>query len=370
MLLDYRPALRERTGVGEYVHEAARHLVATAPPAEALVLFSASWRDRLTPGVIPGATVIDRMVPVSLLNFAWHRLAWPPVERLTGSRFDVVQSMHPLLIPSRHAARIVTIHDLDFLDHPERAEREIRRDYPTLARSHAARADQIVVNSRHTADAVTTRFGIHPSRISLCPPGAPSWPRRGAEPTTGGCVLFLGTVTARKNPRALVDAYERLLARNPTPPPLALVGRVADDASDLADRVRRAPLAGHVELPGYVDEAARRDWFRRALVFVLPSHAEGFGIPVLEAMAAGVPVIASNRGALPEVVGGAGRLIDPDDPDALAAALAEILGDRSIRARMADEGYRRAQQFSWAGTAATLREAWALALEHQRQRHG
>ena len=87
-------------------------------------------------------------------------------------------------------------------------------------------------------------------------------------------------------------------------------------------------------------------------------------------MAAGVPVIASNRGALPEVVGAAGRLIDPDDPDALAAALGEILGDRSIRARMADEGYRRAQQFSWAGTAANLREAWALALEHQRQRHG
>jgi glycosyltransferase involved in cell wall biosynthesis len=370
VLLDYRPALRERTGVGEYVHEAARHLVATAPPAETLILFSASWRDRLTPGIIPGATVIDRTVPVSLLNFAWHRLAWPPVERLTGSRFDVVQSMHPLLIPSRHAARIVTIHDLDFLDHPERAEREIRRDYPTLARSHAARADQIVVNSRHTADAVTARFGIHSSRISVCPPGAPAWPRRGAEPTSGGCVLFLGTVAARKNPTALVHAYERLIARHPDAPPLALVGRVTDDAAAVVERIRRGPLAGRVELPGYVDEAARLDWFRRALVFVLPSHAEGFGMPVLEAMAAGVPVIAANRGAIPEVVGRAGRLIDPDHPDALAAALAEILSDRSLRERMADEGYRRAQQYSWASTAANLREAWTLALEHQRQRHG
>ena len=137
VLLDYRAALRERTGVGEYVHEAARRLVATAPPAETLVLFSASWRDRLSSDVIPGATVLDRAVPVSLLNFAWHRLGWPPIERLTGSRVDVVQSLHPLLIPSRRAAQVVTICDLDFLDHPERTVREIRRDYPVLAASAA-----------------------------------------------------------------------------------------------------------------------------------------------------------------------------------------------------------------------------------------
>ncbi len=369
MLLDYRPALRERTGVGEYVHEAACHLVATTPSAEAIVLFSASWRDRLTPGIIPGAAVIDRAVPVSLLNFAWHRLGWPPVERLAGARFDVVQSMHPLLIPSRRAARLVTIHDLDFLDHPERAEREIRRDYPALAQPHAVRADHIVVNSRHTAQAVSARFGIDPARISVCAPGAPAWPRRTAEPSTGACVLFLGSVTARKNPGALLDAYERLIARHPAAPPLALVGRISDDAGDIVERVRRAPLEGRVHLPGYVDAAARLGWFRRALVFVLPSHAEGFGIPVLEAMTAGVPVIAANRGALPEVVGSAGRLVDPDEPETLAAALADILTNPSLRARMADEGARQARQFTWASTAAHLREAWALALEYQRRRH-
>jgi glycosyltransferase involved in cell wall biosynthesis len=369
VLLDYRPALRERTGVGEYVHEAARHLVATAPTAETLVLFSASWRDRLRSDVVPGATVLDRRVPVRLLNFAWHRLAWPPVERLTGARFDVAQSLHPLLMPSRLAARLVTIHDLDFLDHPERTTREVRRDYPVLAAAHAARADQVVVVSRHTAEAVQTRLGIRPSHISLCPPGAPDWPRREREPADG-CLLFLGTVTARKNPGLLLDAYERLLARQPSVPPLALVGRIDPDAASVVERARRPPLAGRVELPGYVNADTRLDWFRRAVVFVLPSYAEGFGMPALEAMTVGVPVIAADCGALPEVVGSAGRLVNPDNPDALATAIADVLANPALRARMSEDGRHQAQQFTWIRTAQGLREAWSLALEHQRQRHG
>ena len=105
ILLDYRPALRERTGAGEYVHEMARALAATAPADEALVLFSASWKDRLSHEAVPGLDVVDRQIPVRVLNFAWHRLAWPPVEHLAGRRFDVVQSAHPLLMPSTGAAR-------------------------------------------------------------------------------------------------------------------------------------------------------------------------------------------------------------------------------------------------------------------------
>ncbi|MCR4376179.1 MAG: glycosyltransferase family 1 protein, partial [Acidobacteria bacterium] len=97
ILLDYRPALRQRTGVGEYVHELARALVATAPAggSESLCLFSSSWSDRLSPQVIPGATVIDRRVPVRVLNLLWHRAGWPPVEQLAGGAFDVAHAAHP-----------------------------------------------------------------------------------------------------------------------------------------------------------------------------------------------------------------------------------------------------------------------------------
>jgi len=160
ILLDYRPALRQRSGVGEYVHGLASAVAASAPSGDSLTLFSASWRDRLPASAVAGAGIVDRRVPVRALNFAWHRMEWPPIERLTGATFDVVQSAHPLLIPSRRAARLVTIHDLDFLDHPERTRAEIRRDYPALAASHARRADRVIAVSLATARAVEERLGV------------------------------------------------------------------------------------------------------------------------------------------------------------------------------------------------------------------
>jgi glycosyltransferase involved in cell wall biosynthesis len=221
ILLDYRPALRQRTGVGEYVHELASALLESAPPGESLVLFSSSWKDRMPAWSTPsGATdagrpeISDLRIPVRVLNYAWHRLGWPPVERLARRPLDVVQAMHPLLIPSRTAARIVTVHDLDFLDYPERTRAEIRRDYPALAATHARRADHVVVVSRHTAGEVERRLRVESSRISVCSPGRPAWPRRLAEPA-GGPILFLGTLEPRKNLGVLLDAYERLIVRRP-----------------------------------------------------------------------------------------------------------------------------------------------------------
>src|SRR5215218_4626753 len=123
-------------------------------PGESLVLFSSSWKDRLQTGRVSGAEVVDVRVPVRLLNFAWHRLEWPPVERLAGN-VDVAHSTHPLLLPARpRAVKVVTVYDLDFLDHPGRTRAEIRRDYPALAGSHARRADLVVVISAHTAEQV------------------------------------------------------------------------------------------------------------------------------------------------------------------------------------------------------------------------
>ena len=368
ILVDYRSALRERTGVGEYVHQAARALIATARPGESLVLFSASWKDRLDPSVVPGATVADRRLPVRVLNFLWHRLEWPKVEWLTGETYDVVETVHPLLMPSSGAARIVTVHDLDFLDHPERTRAEIRRDYPALAADHARRADQVIVNSRHTGSEVERRLGVQPSHISVCRPGAPDWPQREREPAADGCILFLGTLEPRKNLGVLLDAYERLLSRWPDAPRLVLAGRVPDEAVSLIARTRQPHLAGHVEVTGYVDPDKRLRLFERALVFVLPSHTEGFGMPAVEAMMAGVPVIAANRGALPEAVGRAGRLVDPTDAEALSRELETVLTTPMLRQQMTDEGRRHAMQFTWTATANAMRDAWSAAVDHRRRR--
>jgi glycosyltransferase involved in cell wall biosynthesis len=371
IVLDYRPALRQRTGVGEYVHQLARALVASAPPGESLSLFSSSWKDRLDRTIVPGAGTIDRRLPVRALNFAWHRLAWPPIEQLADEAPDVVHAAHPLLIPASQAAQVVTVHDLDFLDHPERTRAEIRRDYPGLARSHAQRADQVVAVSHHTAAEVERRLGVDPARITVCRPGRPDWRPRETEPASG-CVLFLGTLEPRKNLDVLLDAYERVLARAAprAVPPLVLAGRATPSADAIVARATRPPLAGHVELPGYVDPDRRRGLYERALVFVLPSHMEGFGMPALEAMTVGVPVIAANAGALPEVVGDAGRLFAPQSAEMLATHLGDLLADPALRLRLRDAGWTRAREFSWPATARAVREAWARSLAHRKERRG
>jgi glycosyltransferase involved in cell wall biosynthesis len=372
ILLDYRPALRQRTGVGEYVHELARELAAmTTGTADEITLFSASWKDRLSPKVIPGVGTLDRKIPVRLLNLAWHRFEWPPIETVAGTTFDVVQSLHPLLVPSERAAQIVTVADLDFLDHPERTRAEIRRDYPALAASHAMRADRVVTISRATAGDVEHRLGVPASKISVCYPGRPDWRARDAEPNAASaCVLFLGTLEPRKNLAMLLDAYERLLAQMPAAPPLVLAGGTTPDSAAIVARAGAPPLAGHVTVTGYVEAAGREALYRRALVFVMPSHTEGFGMPALEAMTVGVPVVAANRGALPEVVGDAGRLIDPADAGALAATLADLLGDRAARLEMREAGLAQSRRFEWRDAARELRAAWALAVEARQRRHG
>lgn len=369
ILLDYRPALRERTGVGEYLHEVARALAQSAPAGESLTLFSSSFKDRLAPDVVAGAATIDRRVPVSVLNFAWHRLGWPSVETIAGASFDVVHSSSPLLVPTRRAASLVTIYDLDFLDHPERTTAEIRRDYPALAAAHAQRADHIVVISKHTARDVETRLGLAAARISVCYPGAPTWPRRGPEPKDGG-ILFLGSLVPRKNLGTLLDAYERLIARLPGAPKLVLAGGHTAESAPILERARRPPLAGRIELPGYVAPDHRLELYQRALVFVMPSYTEGFGMPVVEAMTVGVPVIAADRGALPEAVGAAGRLVRPDDAEGLAAALAEVIGSADDRRRLSDAGVIQAQRFSWRAAADGVRDAWSQAVAHRSGQRG
>ncbi len=368
ILVDYRPALRERTGVGQYVHEVTRALVASSPSGETLSLFSSSWKDRLEPSRIPGAHVIDRRVPVRVLDYVWHRWGWPPVEMIAGGHFDVAQSLHPLLIPATSAAQIVTIHDLDFLDHPERTRAEIRRDYGEFAAAHAQRADRVITVSAHTASEITRRLDVPREKISICIPGAPDWPRRTQEPVPG-CVLFVGTLEPRKNVGLLLDAYAEVVTKMPSAPQLVLAGRITAEAADWIAQTRHAPLAGHVDVLGYVSQSRIRSLYESATVFVLPSHHEGFGTPALEAMTIGVPVIASARGALPEVLGDAGILVDPEDATALAARLLEVLDDRALRGAMRTRGWERAARHHWRDTANATREAWTLAFE-ARQRRG
>lgn len=366
ILVDYRPALRERTGVGEYVHELVR-AYAALPEArdDRVTLFTSSWKDRPDPRLAHElkARIVDRRVPVKALNYAWHRLELPPVEWLAGPA-DVVHAQHPLLIPARRAAQVITIHDLFFLTSPDRTRAEIRRDYVRLAPEHARRAHAVVTSSHYSAGRITRELGVGPDRVHVCPPGAPEWQGLGNRPNlpAGGYILFLGTLEPRKNVGVLLDAYAHLLDRTNATPALVLAGRATADSAAWLDRIVRPPFAGRVEHRGYVPGAERERLFAGARVLVLPSLDEGFGLPVLEAMSAGVPVVASNRGSLPEVLGDAGALVDARDADALAAAIARMVEDDAYARACAERGLARAAAFSWARTAAAIREAYRAAV--------
>lgn len=365
ILLDYRPALRDRTGVGQYAHGLAAALQAAGGPEARLTLFSSSWKDRLAADAVPGAGRADLRIPVRVLNTAWHRLEWPPAEWLAGA-VDVTHSLHPLMMPSRRAARVVTIHDLFFLDYPEQTTAEVRRDYARLAPDHARRAEAVIVPSAYTRDAVVERLGVESGRIAVCPPGAPDWPPRQAPPE-GGPILFLGTVEPRKNLSGLLKAYASLVRSWPETPPLVIAGKAgavaslmpADDSRLLEDRVRWT---------GYVTEAEKLDLYRRAVLLVLPSLDEGFGLPALEAMTLGVPVVAARRGALPEVLGEAAVFVEPDAPDSIATAIRAVAGQPALRARLVAAGLRGASRFRWASSAAGVLDAYRDAIA--RRRHG
>jgi glycosyltransferase involved in cell wall biosynthesis len=391
ILIDYRPALRERSGVGEYVHQLVRALASqrvdraderragdrrASLNADQVDVFTSSWKDRPPHAALAELDrvgVIDRRVPVRLLNLLWHRFERPPVEWLTRRRYDVVHSPHPLLLPSSGAARVVTIHDLDFLQHPERTTAEIRRDYAPLAARHARRADGIVVPSNHVAGLVGTCLGVPKSQVSVCPHGTPRWEHpervRPGNPD-GRHVLFLGTLEPRKNIGGLLEAYGRLATCWPDAPPLVLAGRATPAADPWLRAIEAAPLAGRVEHRGYVTPAARENLLAGARLLVLPSFDEGFGLPILEAMSLGVPVVASNRGALPEIAGGTAVLVDPDDPASITQGIEDVLRDPEFARRLGDLGRARAGLFTWNRAAALTRDAYEQALDTRRRRLG
>jgi glycosyltransferase involved in cell wall biosynthesis len=386
LLIDYRPALRERTGVGEFVHELARALTAASGNhAHHVTLFTSSWKDRpdaALAGEMPGATIADVKVPVRALVWSWNRLEWPPVEWLAGDH-DVVHSQSPLLIPATRAAQAVTVHDLDFLRYPEQMPAEIRRDYPALARAHAARADAVIVSSQYAAGEVTRELQLARDRVHVCPPGPPSWaaevrqrrpdfaptsprlPRASsgfASHSSAGHILFMGTLSLRKNVGTLLEAYARLRAQVPEAPRLVLAGHATPASARWEARCKQPPLAGHVEITGYVTTEQRIALYEGARMLVLPSYEEGFGLPVLEAMACGVPVVVSSRGSLPEVAGPAATPVDPDDVDGLVSRMRELL-DRRVAAPASERGLAQASRYSWTACAAAALSAYAAAVE-------
>jgi glycosyltransferase involved in cell wall biosynthesis len=170
----------------------------------------------------------------------------------------------------------------------------------------------------------------------------------------------MGTLSLRKNVGTLLEAYARLRAGMPAAPPLVLAGHRTPASARWEQRCEQSPLKDHVTITGYVDAARKIDLYANAAMLVLPSYEEGFGLPVLEAMACGVPVVISSRGSLPEVAGAAATPIDPDDVDGFVTEMQALLNNPNDAI---ERGIQQASQYNWAACAAAAREAYQSAIE-------
>ena len=251
---------------------------------------------------------------------------------------------------------VTTFHDL-FVITGEYSTPEFRERFTEQARQAARRSDLIIAISRFTANQVEEFLGVEPERIRVIPHGVHVPPEAAQNTARQNLVLFVGAIQRRKNVRALVRAFERM----PASWRLALAG-AADGfgAAEELHAVESSPRRSDIDVLGYVTQAELEALYRRARIFAFPSLDEGFGMPVLEAMANSVPVITSQRSALPEVAGDAALLVNPDDPEEIAAALVRLASDEALCDDLARRGRERALQFSW---ESTLAKTWDVYRE-------
>lgn len=349
---DLRPSLLRPTGVGSYVLALAQRMPQAAPDHR-FFFFSASLRDRY-PRLAwpPNVTLVDRRLPVRALNLGWNRLGWPSLDRLVGAPLDLIHSPHPLIVPGKKARQVVTLHDLFFLKHPEMTEAEIRRDYAPLVREHVRRADGVICVSEHTASEARLLLDVPAEKIAVIPNGVDPVYRT---PVTAeavdsvlarrrlprGAILYVGTEEKRKNLINLAMAYMGLSRRRRRLPPLVLVG------PDSGWSQGGDAIAPQIRSTGYLETAEIRALMAASSLLVLPSLEEGFGLPVAEAMAAGLPVVCSRGSALEEVAGGAATLVNPLDTKSIAEGIERVLDDPQLAAAQRQRGLEQSRRFDW-----------------------
>ena len=273
----------------------------------------------------------------------------PLLEVSGGGAAAIFHGLNQRLPRARRGPAVATFHDL-FVLTGEYSTPEFRARFAGQAREAAARADAIVAVSAFTARQVVDLLGVAPGKVHVVHHGVRP-PQRQAAAAAEKLVLHVGAVQKRKNILRLVEAFETL---DPSWR-LLLAGATGFGATEILARIEASPARDRIQVPGYVTSGELAAAYARAAVFAFPSLDEGFGMPVLEAMAAGVPVLTSDRSALPEVAGDAARLVDPEDTEALAAGLQELAADRELRQELSDRGKRRASLFTW---EKAVRETW------------
>lgn len=368
--IDARALLQERTGIGTYTWAIARGLAAR--PGLSVGLFA----PRPFPASVSDSGTFSLQTDHHPFGILWLQSTLPG--RIARWGADVLVSALTIGPARGDTPFVSTVHDLTPLTHPEwHAARTLVGFLPLWERT-VERAARFLCVSHTTAKDLVARYPETASRVRVTPNGVdldffspaddPSARRRTRQRYSAGqpFLLYLGTLEPRKNVEALVVACERMWGRRRSRPDLVLAGGAGWKTAALHRRIARSPFRDKIHVAGYAAREAARELYRAAEVFVYPSLAEGFGLPVLEAMACGTPVVASTADALVEVGGEAALYAPPRDVEALSRAIEQALEDQPLRGRLAAAGLERARQFPWDAGAGATADAVAEAVREAR----
>jgi glycosyltransferase involved in cell wall biosynthesis len=345
--VDVTPELAGSTGVARYSRELGRALD-QRDDCE-VVRFAIGRGSRTRPD-----GVRHLPVPLRVVQRSWRLLGLPRAEHLTG-RVDIVHSLD-LVAPPTRVPLVVTVHDLVAIElpdlHPRRAVRTQRRRLDMLGEAAA-----IVTDSQSTAEALAAR-GIEPDRLHVIPLGLTRLPEPAEAPVVDGpFVLAVGTLEPRKGHELLIRAFGAAQVGDHR---LVFAGPTAGREQELMTLAAQLGIADRLTVLGAVTDAVLARCYRDATLLCMPSLAEGFGLPVLEAMGAGVPAVASDIPVLRDLAGDGALLVPAGDVGALARALERVIADQSFRLRLREQGSDRAAAFTWEAAA----EATVRVYEH------
>jgi glycosyltransferase involved in cell wall biosynthesis len=361
--IDYTAALHQSAGIGRYTREMVKALAAQ-PNGRRYRLFVAGARAVTLPE-LPGPNFGWALTGWSerWLARLWYRLRLPlPIERWTGP-LDLFHAPDFFLPPVRRGTRaVVTVHDLSFIHYPDMVMPGMTRQLNTWVPRSVERADHVIAVSEATRLDLIEFYHTPPEKISVFYHGVTPEFQPITKPSQLAAVrqkyglgesqfiLSVGTLHPRKNYRRLIQAVARLKH----PIHLVIVGSKGWQYEEVFSEVDRQNLTERAHFIGFVADGDLPALYSAASLLVNPSLYEGFGLPTLEALACGTPVIASNQSALPEVVGQAGLLVDPLEVDEIAAAITRLLDDADLHQQLAAAGLRQATRFTWDDMAAKL----------------
>ncbi len=363
--IDYTAALKQGGGIGRYT----RGLITTVAQLDRRNQYTllaaadappAGWQAF---AAYPNFT--HRRLPLAerWLTIGWHRLYAPiPVNWFTGP-IDVFHSPNFILPPTGRAKALLTVHDLSFIRHPQGAVDKLRRWLETVVPRSLARADHVLADSLSTRNDLLEIYRVPPEKITVVGAGVEERFQPAASPAQleairqkyrlpARFILGLGTLEPRKNFTGLIRAFSDSPVRNTHH--LVIAGGKGWLYDDIFAAAANSPAAERIHFTGFVADADLPALYNLADIFAYPSHYEGFGIPVIEAMACGTPVVCANNSSLPEVAGNAALQVDAADAPALAGALAQAATDLALRQTMVERGLAQAKTFNWAAAARRL----------------